>query len=60
MPPVEIKFGWLLAVASGHTLAEIARGDGASPARIQNQMTRITRAVRANAPELRRLLRHEI
>jgi RNA polymerase sigma factor (sigma-70 family) len=56
----ELQRGWLLAVASGHTLAEIARGDGASPARIQNQMTRITRAVRANAPELRRLLRHEI
>ncbi len=51
---------WLLAVASGHTLAEIARGDGATPARIQNQMTRISRAVRANTPELRRLLRHEI
>lgn len=56
----EAQRGWLFAVASGHTLAEIARGDGASPARIQNQMTRITRAVRANTPELRRLLRHEI
>jgi len=41
-------------------LPEIARGDGASPARIQNQMARISRAVRANTPELRRLLRHEI
>lgn len=56
----ESQRGWLLAVASGHTLAEIARGDGASPARLQNQMTRITRAVRAHTPELRRLLRHEI
>jgi RNA polymerase sigma factor (sigma-70 family) len=56
----DLQRGWLLAVASGHTLAEIARGDGESPARIQNQMTRISRAVRANAPELRRLLRHEI
>ena len=55
-----LQRSWLLAVASGHTLAEIARGDGASPARIQNQMSRITRAVRAHTPELRRLLRHEI
>jgi len=55
----ETQRGWLLAVASGHTLAEIARGDGESPARIQSQMSRITRLVRANAPELRRLLRHE-
>jgi RNA polymerase sigma factor (sigma-70 family) len=56
----EDQRGWLFALASGHTLAEIARGDGASPARIQNQMSRITRSVRANAPDLRRLLRHEI
>ena len=52
--------GWLLAVAAGSTLAEIARGDGASPARLQHLMARITRSVRANTPELRRLLRHEI
>lgn len=52
--------GWLLAVASGHSLAEIARSDGASPARLQNRMARIARAVRAHTPELRRLLRHEI
>lgn len=51
---------WLLAVAAGSTLAEIARSDGASPARLQNLMARITRSVRANTPELRRLLRHEI
>ncbi len=56
----ELQRGWLRAVASGHTLAEIARGDGESPARIQNQMTRISRAVRAHSPALRRLLRHEI
>ncbi len=56
----EAQRSWLFALASGHTLAEIARGDGASPARIQNQMARISRSVRANAPELRRLLRHEI
>ena len=55
----ETQRGWLFAVASGHTLAEIARGDGATPARIQSQMSRITRSVRAHAPELRRLLRHE-
>lgn len=52
--------GWLLALASGHSLAEIARRDGASPARLQHQMARIARAVRAQTPELRRLLRHEI
>jgi len=56
----EDERSWLFALASGHTLAEIARGDGATPARIQNQMSRITRSVRANSPELRRLLRHEI
>jgi RNA polymerase sigma factor (sigma-70 family) len=56
----ETQRGWLLAVASGHSLAEIARHDGSSPARLQNQMSRITRSVRAHTPELRRLLRHEI
>lgn len=56
----EDQRGWLLAVASGHSLAEIARHDGASPARLQNQMSRITRSVRAHTPELRRLLRREI
>ena len=50
----------LMAYASGRSLAEIARGDGSSPARLQNQMTKITRAVRARSPELRRLLRHEL
>ena len=50
-----VQRGWLLAVASGQTLAEIARREGASPARLQNQMTRITRSVRAHAPDLRRL-----
>lgn len=52
--------GWLLAVAAGSTLAEIARVERASPARLQNQMARVTRSVRASTPELRRLLRHEI
>lgn len=52
--------GWLLAVAAGSTLAEIARVEHASPARLQNQMARVTRLVRASTPELRRLLRHEI
>ena len=50
----------LLAYASGRSLAEIARRQGMSPARLQNQMTKITRSVRARSPELRRLLRHEI
>lgn len=56
----EAHRAWLMAVASGHSLAEIARSDGASPARLQNQMARITRSVRAHTPELRRLLRREI
>jgi RNA polymerase sigma factor (sigma-70 family) len=50
----------LMAYASGRSLAEIARGDGSSPARLQNQMSKISRAIRARSPELRRLLRHEL
>ncbi len=50
----------LLAYASGRSIAEIARKDGASPAHLQNQMSKISRGIRARSPELRRLLRHEI
>ena len=50
----------LMAYASGRSLAEIARSAGASPAHLQSQMTRIARAIRAQAPELRRLLRFEV
>jgi len=50
----------LMAYASGRSLAEIARRDGSSPARLQNQMSKISRAVRARSPELRRILRHEL
>ncbi len=50
----------LIAYASGRSLAELARQDGASPARLQSRMTRIARQVRARAPELRRILRYEI
>jgi RNA polymerase sigma factor (sigma-70 family) len=50
----------LMAYASGRSLAEIARRDGSSPARLQGQMSKISRAVRAHSPELRRLLRHEL
>ena len=50
----------LLAVASGLSLAEIARDDGSSPARLQSRMTRVARQVRARAPKLRRILRHEL
>jgi len=50
----------LMAYASGRSLAEIARGYGSSPARLQNQMSKISRAIRARSPELRRLLRHEL
>jgi len=50
----------LMAYASGRSLAEIARRDGSTPARLQNQMSQISRAIRARSPELRRLLRHEL
>ena len=50
----------LLAYAAGGSVAEIAREGGTSPARLQSRMTRVARQVRAHAPELRRLLRHEI
>jgi RNA polymerase sigma factor (sigma-70 family) len=50
----------LLAVAAGQSLAEIAREDGSSPARLQSRMARVARQVRARAPELRRILRHEL
>jgi DNA-directed RNA polymerase specialized sigma24 family protein len=50
----------LLAYASGRSIAEIARTDGSSPARLQTQLSKISRGIRARSPELRRLLRHEI
>jgi RNA polymerase sigma factor (sigma-70 family) len=50
----------LLAYAAGDSLAEIAREDGSSPARLQSQMTRVARQVRSRTPELRRILRHEL
>ena len=50
----------LWAYAEGRSISEIARSDGLSAGRLQNQMTRISRQIRARSPELRRLLRHEI
>ncbi len=50
----------LWAYAEGRSISEIARQAGRSAARLQNQMTRITRQIRAHSPELRRLLRYEI
>jgi len=50
----------LWAYAEGQSISEIARRDGSSAGRLQNQMTRIGRQIRARSPELRRLLRHEI
>lgn len=50
----------LWAYAEGRTISEIARTGGTSATRLQNQMTRLTRQIRARSPELRRLLRHEI
>ncbi len=50
----------LMAYASGRSVAEIARRDGSSPARLQNQLSKISRGIRARSPERRRLLRHEI
>lgn len=50
----------LMDYASGRSLAEIASVDGSSATRLQNQLSRITRSVRARSPELRRVLRHEV
>ena len=50
----------LMAYAEGRSLSEIARESGTSSTRLQNQMLRISRQIRAQSPELRRLLRHEI
>lgn len=50
----------LFAYAEGRSISEIARTGGTSATRLQNQMTRLTRLIRAQSPELRRLLRHEI
>jgi RNA polymerase sigma factor (sigma-70 family) len=50
----------LWAYAGGASISEIARREGQPAARLQNQMTRISRQIRAHSPELRRLLRHEI
>ena len=50
----------LLAYADGSSLAEIARVSGKTTSRLQSEMARITRQIRAHSPELRRLLRHEI
>jgi len=50
----------LWAYAAGRSISEIARKDGQPPARLQNQMSDISRQLRARSPELRRLLRYEI
>jgi RNA polymerase sigma factor (sigma-70 family) len=50
----------LVALASGHSLAEAARRLGSTPARLQGQLGRAVRHLRARAPELRRILRQEI
>jgi RNA polymerase sigma factor (sigma-70 family) len=50
----------LLHFATGHSLTEIARSLGSSPARLQGQLGRAARQVRARAPELRRILRQEV
>ncbi len=49
-----------LAYAAGHSIAELARDEGATPGRLQRQMARAARQVRARAPELRRILRRDI
>jgi RNA polymerase sigma factor (sigma-70 family) len=50
----------LFAYVEGRSISEIARANGKSVGRLQAQMTRICREIRARCPELRRLLRHEI
>lgn len=50
----------LWSYAEGSSLSEIARRHGLSISRLQTEMSRISRQLRAHSPELRRLLRHEI
>lgn len=50
----------LWAYAEGRSISEIARTGGTSATRLQNQMTRLTRNIRARSPELRRILRYEV
>jgi RNA polymerase sigma factor (sigma-70 family) len=50
----------LWSYAEGRSISEIARAEGSSAGRLQGQLARITREIRARSPELRRLLRHEI
>jgi len=50
----------LLAYASGASIAELARDEGASSSRLQSRMTRAARQVRGRSPELRRILRCEV
>jgi len=50
----------LWAYAAGGSISEIARKGGLPPARLQSQMSRISRQLRARSPGLRRLLRCEI
>lgn len=50
----------VLGVASGRSIAELARDSGATTGQLQNQLARATRVLRGQAPELRRLLREEI
>ena len=50
----------LWSYVEGASVSEIARRDGLSPARLQSQLTRIGRQLRARSPELRRLLLYDI
>lgn len=50
----------LWAYVEGRSISEIAKHDGVSAGRLQSQLTRIGREIRARAPELRRLLRFEV
>jgi RNA polymerase sigma factor (sigma-70 family) len=48
------------AYIEGRSISEIARSQGDSTARVQGQLNRIARQIRAGSPELRRLLRYEV
>lgn len=50
----------LLDYATGRSMAELARRAGGSSGRMQAQLARGARQIRARAPELRRLLREEL
>lgn len=50
----------LLGLASGHSVAELARANGRTAGQLQARLARGARRLRGSAPELRRLLREAL